>query len=180
MTKAMTLVAVVAAAAAASGCGTLSRAVGAGKMSPDEFRVVSQAPLTLPPDYSLRPPRPGEARPQELQPTDEARQSLFGQDVGASASAGERQLVNDAHADATDPNIRDTVDFESQCIVRRNESFVNRLLAFGSNNGPAAGAPLDPQAEQQRLADEESIRRTTGGGQVIIQRDSGGFKLPGT
>ncbi len=178
-TRTITLLALVAAASATSGCAALGRAVGATKVSPDEFRVVSQAPLTLPPDYSLRPPRPGEPRPQELQPTDEARQSLFGQDVGASASAGERQLVSDAHADATDPNIRDTVDFESQSIVRRNESFVNRLLAFG-NNSSAAGAPLDAQAEQQRLADEESIRRTTGGGQVIIQRDSGGFKLPGT
>ncbi len=177
-TKTMTLLALVAAASAASGCASLGRAVGATKVSPDEFRVVSQAPLTLPPDYSLRPPRPGEPRPQELQPTDEARQSLFGQDVGASASAGERRFVTDAHADATDPNIRDTVDFESQSIVRRNEGFVNRLLAFGGS--PSSNAPLDAQAEQQRLADEESIRRTTGGGTVIIQRDSGGFKLPGT
>ncbi|MFZ2030475.1 MAG: DUF3035 domain-containing protein [Vitreimonas sp.] len=177
-TRTMTLLAVVAAAASASGCASIGNALGAGKVSPDEFRVVSQAPLTLPPDYSLRPPRPGEARPQELQPTEEARQSLFGQDVGASASAGERQLVGDAHADATDPNIRDTLDFEAQSIVRRNESFVNRLLAFGGS--PSGSAPLDPQAEQQRLADEDSIRRATGGGQVIIQRDSGGFKLPGT
>ncbi|MBS0385601.1 MAG: DUF3035 domain-containing protein [Proteobacteria bacterium] len=178
-TKTLTLLAMVAAAASASsGCAAFGRAVGASKVSPDEFRVVSQAPLTLPPDYSLRPPRPGEPRPQELQPTEEARQSLFGQDVGASASAGERRLVADAHADATDPNIRDTVDFESQSIVRRNESFVNRLLSFGSS--PSTNAPLDAQAEQQRLAEEESIRRTTGGGQVIIQRDSGGFKLPGT
>ena len=177
-TRTMTLLAVVAAAASASGCASISNALGGGKVSPDEFRVVSQAPLTLPPDYSLRPPRPGEARPQELQPTEEARQSSFGQAVGASASQGERQLVGDAHADATDPNIRDTIDFEAQGIVRRNESFVNRLLAFGGS--PSGSAPLDPQAEQQRLADEDSIRRATGGGQVIIQRDSGGFKLPGT
>lgn len=177
-TRTMTLLAVVAAAASASGCASIGNALGAGKVSPDEFRVVSQAPLTLPPDYSLRPPRPGEPRPQELQPTEEARQSLFGQDVGATASSGERQLVSDAHADATDPNIRDTVDFEAQGIVRRNEGFVNRLLAFGGS--PSTSAPLDAQTEQQRLADQDAIRRATGGGQVIIQRDSGGFKLPGT
>lgn len=179
-TKTITLLALVAAASATSGCAAFGRAVGAGKASPDEFRVVSQAPLTLPPDYSLRPPRPGEPRPQELQPTDEARQSLFGQDVGASATQGERQLVTAAHADATDPNIRDTIDFENQGIVHRNQGFVDRLLSFGGGGGGAASAPLDPQAEQRRLADEDSIRRATGGGQVIIQRDSGGFKLPGT
>src|SRR6185369_1100126 len=160
----ITLLALVAAASATSGCAAFGRAIGASKASPDEFRVVSQAPLTLPPDYSLRPPRPGEPRPQELQPTDEARQSLFGQDVGASATQGERQLVGDAHADTTDPNIRDTVDFEAQGIVRRNEGFVNRLLAFGGS--PSGSAPLDPQAEQQRLADEDAVRRATGGGRV--------------
>src|SRR5262245_63234711 len=110
MTKAMTLVAVVAAAAAASGCGTLSRAVGATKVSPDEFRVVTQAPLTLPPDYSLRPPRPGEPRPQESSAGDDARATLFGQDTAAQASGGERQLVSDAGATSTDPTIRDTID----------------------------------------------------------------------
>ena len=178
-TRAMTLVAVIAAASAASGCGGISRAVGAAKVSPDEFRVVSQAPLTLPPDYSLRPPRPGEPRPQELQPTDEARASLFGQDIAASASPGERTFVTDAHADSVDPIIRDQVDFESQGVVRRNQGFVDRILAFGQAS-PATAAPLDAAAEQQRLADEDSIRRATGGGPVVIQRDSGGFKLPGT
>jgi hypothetical protein len=182
-TKTMTLLALVAAASATSGCTSLGHALGAGKVSPDEFRVVSQAPLTLPPDYSLRPPQPGAARPQELQPTEDARQTLFGQDVGANASQGERQLVTDAHADATDPNIRDTVDFENQGVVHRNQGFVDRLLSFGgggSTAGATPAAPLNAQAEQQRLADEDSIRRATGGGQVIIQRDSGGFKLPGT
>lgn len=178
MTRAVTLLALIAAASAASGCGSLQRAVGGTKVSPDEFRVVSQAPLTLPPDYSLRPPRPGEPRPQELQPTQEARASLFGQDVAASASNGERTLVGAAHAEAVDPNIRDTIDFENQGIVRRSEGFVDRLISFGAPG--STSAPLDAAAEQQRLADEDAIRRTTGGGQVVIQRDSGGFKLPGT
>src|SRR5512145_3320456 len=104
MTRPIAFAAMLAAAAAAGGCGTLSRAIGATKTSPDEFRVVSQAPLTLPPDYNLRPPRPGEPRPQELQPNDEARVALFGESVGQAASAGERSLVTNAGAGAADPN----------------------------------------------------------------------------
>lgn len=174
MTKAITVLAIVAAASAAtSGCASISHAIGASKVSPDEFRVVTQAPLTVPPDYSLRPPRPGEARPQELQPTDEARAALFGQDVAASASAGERRLIADAHAEAVDPTIRDTVDFESQNLVRHDQNFVDRLLAFGRNDATGA-QPVDAVAEQ------ENIRRLTGGGEVTIQRNAGGFKLPGT
>lgn len=33
---------------------------------PDEFAVARQAPLVIPPDYSLVPPQPGAARPQDL------------------------------------------------------------------------------------------------------------------
>lgn len=179
MNKPILMLAVLAAAGAATGCSTVSRAVGAAKVSPDEYRVVSQAPLTLPPDYSLRPPRPGEPRPQELQPADDARAALFGQDVAANATQGERTLVTHAGAETVDPNIRDTIDFESQGVVRRNEDFVNRLLSFGSS-GAAPAAPLDAAAEQQRLQDEEQVRRATGGGQVTIERTRGGFKLPGT
>lgn len=179
MNKPIMMLAVLAAASAATGCASVSRAVGGAKVSPDEYRVVSQAPLTLPPDYSLRPPRPGEPRPQELQPADDARAALFGQDVAAGATQGERTLVTHAGAEAVDPNIRDTIDFESQGVVRRNENFVNRVLSFGGN-GAAAAAPLDAAAEQQRLADEEAVRRATGGGTVTIERDRGGLKLPGT
>ncbi len=180
MTKTITMLAVLAAAAATtSGCASLQRSIGVGKVSPDEFRVVSQAPLTLPPDYSLRPPRPGEPRPQELDPSDDARAALFGTDVAQGASQGERTLVTHAGADSVDPDIRDTIDFESQGVVRRNQDFVDRLLAFGGN-GAVPPAPLDAAAEQQRLERDEAVRRATGGGAVTIERDRGGFKLPGT
>lgn len=179
MTRPSAVVAILAATAVASGCASLQRAVGATKVTPDEFRVVTRAPLTLPPEYSLRPPRPGEPRPQELEPDAEARAALFGEDVGANASAGERALVQAAGATTADPNIRDSIDFEAQGIVRRNEGFVDRLLAFRGAD-EEAGAPLDAEAEARRLQEQEAIRRATGGGEVVIRRESGGFKLPGT
>lgn len=179
MQKPIAFAAMLAAAAATSGCGTLSRAIGATKTSPDEFRVVTQAPLTLPPDYNLRPPRPGEPRPQEMAPGEEARVALFGQEIGQAASQGERVLVANAGADAADPFIRDTIDYEAQGVVRRNEGFVDRLLAFGGSSAPRP-APLNAEEEARRLEDDEAIRRATGGGQVVIERDRGGFKLPGT
>lgn len=180
MKQPITVVAILAAAAAASGCQTIQRAAGATKVSPDEFRVVSQAPLTLPPDYSLRPPRPGEPRPQELEPDAEARAALFGQDIGQTASVGERAFVAAAGAEAVDANVRQQVDFEGANIVHRSESFADRVLSFRGAEAEA-NTPLDAEAEQRRVEELESIRRATGGGPVVIQREaSGGFKLPGT
>lgn len=170
MNRTVTVLAVLAAAATASSCNTMGRALGMEKVTPDEFRVVTRAPLTVPPDYSLRPPRPGEPRPQELAPDEEARQALlFGQDVGRNASPGERTLVSRAGADAVDPNIRDTVDFEGANIVHRNEAFSDRV-----NAGATAQTP------EQQQAEAEAVRRATGGGSVVIEREAGSDKLPGT
>ena len=52
----------LALAATLSACeGGIGDALGLGKKAPDEFAVVRSAPLTLPPDFTLRPPRPGES-----------------------------------------------------------------------------------------------------------------------
>jgi hypothetical protein len=179
MNKPITVLALLAAATAASGCAGVQRSLGSVRTAPDEFRVVTQAPLTLPPEYSLRPPRPGENRPEELQPSQDARAALFGQEIAPNATQGERTLVTHAGAEAVDPNIRDQIDYESQGIVRRNENFVDRVLSFGGSSA-APAAPINAEEEAARLERDEQVRRATGGGQVVIERERGGFKLPGT
>jgi hypothetical protein len=57
-----------------SACTDFKRAIGIEKTSPDEFAVEQRAPLTIPPDFDLRPPAPGAPRPQEVSPTQKARQ----------------------------------------------------------------------------------------------------------
>ncbi|MDX2233297.1 MAG: DUF3035 domain-containing protein [Hyphomonadaceae bacterium] len=176
-----TLVAIVAACAAAAGCGGFRQAIGVEKVAPDEFRVVTRAPLVLPPDYSLRPPRPGDPRPQELRPDGAARAAVFGQDVGQGATAGERAIVERAGAGAVDPAIRAQVDLEGAALVRKPEAFADAVIGFQGSAAAAqpAGAP-DSEAEKARLAELESTRRATGGGPVVIQRgDTDKLKLPG-
>jgi hypothetical protein len=47
------------------------------RTGPDEFGVVTRAPLSQPPDYALRPPRAGAERPNEVSPRDQARSELL-------------------------------------------------------------------------------------------------------
>src|SRR5205085_10016845 len=58
------------------GCGDFRRAVGMDRVGPDEFAVESRAPLTIPPDYDLRPPQAGAARPQEVSAAEKARKAI--------------------------------------------------------------------------------------------------------
>src|SRR5882757_3404129 len=80
------------AAACLAGCQSTRTALGMTKVTPDEFRVVTKAPLVVPPDFALRPPAPGKPRPQELQPESAARTALLGAREGEGRSDGEKML----------------------------------------------------------------------------------------
>src|ERR1700719_5090518 len=88
---------VCAIAVSVAGCDTIRQAAGQDKQSPDEFAVVTKAPLVIPPDYNLRPPTAGAAPTNQLAPTQAAQAALFSADASTVAaslpptmSAGER------------------------------------------------------------------------------------------
>ncbi|NQV54715.1 MAG: DUF3035 domain-containing protein, partial [Rhodospirillales bacterium] len=70
------ILAVLGAAVFLSSCEETKRALGQSKSSPDEFAVYQRAPLSLPRDYSLRPPAPGSERPQSVNPRDKVSKML--------------------------------------------------------------------------------------------------------
>lgn len=81
------------AAGLLAGCSEARQAMGLGKRAPDEFTVVKRAPLSLPPEYALRPPDPGAPRPQEPSPTAQARQQVLGGGNSGSAAAQQQGAV---------------------------------------------------------------------------------------
>jgi hypothetical protein len=167
------------AAAGLAGCSGASKALGMSKVTPDEFRVVTKAPLVVPPDYGLRPPAPGEPRPQELQPESAARTAVLGERESQVRSDGEKMLVSQAGADKADPLIRYVVDDEFGDLAHKDQTFANRVMFWSSTTkapdvGQNTPAPVDPAAEQAR------ITALTGGKTVVIQQDqSHHLKLPG-
>ena len=83
--------AVAAASTALAGCGTGGVL---GRERPDEFAVARNAPLVIPPDFNLVPPRPGEPVPQGTDARTQALEALFG--GPAPRSDAERQMLNQA------------------------------------------------------------------------------------
>ena len=69
-------VACVSAILLLGGCSNLRQALGMDRSGPDEFAVESRAPLTIPPDFDLRPPQAGARRPQEVTAADKARKVI--------------------------------------------------------------------------------------------------------
>ncbi|HET6942570.1 MAG TPA: DUF3035 domain-containing protein [Sphingomicrobium sp.] len=97
-------------ALALGGCGTI---FGGKPKSPDEFQVARNAPLVIPPDYTLTPPVAGTAAltPQDAQ--QQAIDALFGGPAPRSQSelnllekAGRDRALVGARSTASDPDTR--------------------------------------------------------------------------
>ncbi len=175
---------VLVATVGLTACQSTRKSLGMTKVTPDEFRVVTKAPLVVPPDYALRPPAPGMPRPQELQPESAARTALLGVREGEARSEGEKMLVARAGADKADPLIRYVVDDEFGGVAHKEKSFADKVMFWRADKPADAttpvavadntAAPIDAAAEQERIS------KLTGGKTVVIQREqSKKIKLPG-
>ncbi|MCG8359850.1 MAG: DUF3035 domain-containing protein [Kiloniellales bacterium] len=162
---------------ALAGCGNvdgIKSQLGLGKQAPDEFRVVSRAPLSLPPDFTLRPPEPGVARPQEGTATQQARTAVFRADGQQQAfevrdpsdrrSRGERALLTAAGAGGGNADIRQVIDRETEQINEDNQDFIDYLVFWREEEKP--GVVIDAEAEASRLRENEALGRPVGTGET--------------
>lgn len=139
-----------------AGCTSVGKALGMGKASPDEFAVVTKAPLVIPPDFSLKPPKPGAPPQNELDPAKGAKDALYSQlgTQGASGSTtdGEIALITAAGATDADNSIRDLINSENFSTGRADRSFSDKLM-FWQNN-PAQSLPKSEEGNTD-TADKE-------------------------
>jgi hypothetical protein len=155
------------------------------KVTPDEFRVVSKAPLVLPPDYALRPPAPGQPRPQELEPESAARTALLGERQSEVRSDGEKLLAARAGAEKADPLIRYVVDDEFGNVAHKDRGFANWVMFWrrgqpAVDTGPAPDPAAQTPAPVDAAAEAARIKSLTGNQPVVIARKgSSKIKLPG-
>ncbi len=104
MRKVMILGTAMLALSALSACASHKSSSAFGRTRPDEFAVARQAPLVVPPDFALVPPKPGAPRPQDADSSTQALQALFG--GAAPRSAVESSAVTNAGGDRAAAGIR--------------------------------------------------------------------------
>lgn len=142
------------------GCDTLRDTFGSSRQAPNEFEVVTRAPLTVPPDFQLRPPEPGAPRPQEQTPRGAAEAALTGRGgpgtpgaaPAAGRSAGETALLRAAKAENADNTIRQVINTEYTQLAEKDESFVDRLIFWQKQ--PPQGDVINPSKEQARIREK--------------------------
>ena len=159
-------------------CQSTSNALGLRKDAPNEFNILTNAPLVVPPEYNLRPPAPNEAGLYNNYSQRAAREALIGNVDPAEPTRGEQVFIALAGGTRADQEIRIKLDGQNS-VERKTESFSDRILYFrdgARRDAQGNPVPLDSEGERTRL---EGIERVTGGGEVSITRKPGRAKLPG-
>src|SRR5688572_22893254 len=173
-------------ALALGGCSAFENIGGGKKVSPDEFKIVSHSPLTMPPNAELRPPRPGEPRPQETSPADQAKEALSpalagrvqqrttaGPAPGAPGDASEKALIAKASTGGVDPNIRSQVNRDTRTLADQDKTWIDSLIFW--QDRPPPGVILDPEREQQRLREAQATGTPSKGATPTLERRKRGL-----
>jgi Protein of unknown function (DUF3035) len=119
------------------GCTDLRRTIGLEKTSPDEFAVESRAPLTMPPDFELRPPQPGATRPQEKSSDQQARQIIDQAGPGEPGKQAPDFRLRRAEDGLPDIGARSGQAPDPNAVVGE-QSLSSKLLGQQETPGPAA------------------------------------------
>jgi Protein of unknown function (DUF3035) len=156
-----------------SGCGdsSLSRTFGLVRDTPDEFTVVTRAPLSMPPDFTLRPPQPGAIRPQDQSDRAQAESALVPEaalgGVRADISPGQAALVRDAGGGAP-PDIRQRIDQEAS-LDTSDSSIIDKVLYWRKPD--TQKAIVDPVQETKRLQQNSALGQSPAVGDTPVIRD---------
>ena len=139
MRKALPLL-LVAGALALSGCSLLR-----GKTKPlDEFAVARNAPLVIPPDYTLTPPVAGTVGLSATDAQSQAIEALFG--GPAPRSATEATILDSAGRDRATVGARSTAGDPETKVIDKGAT-TRTIIAAPVANGTDASAST-PQPAQ--------------------------------
>lgn len=174
---AVAMVASLTGSLAACTGAELTRNFGLTRDVPDEFQVTTRAPLSMPPDFTLRPPEPGAPRPQELTQSAAAEAALVpGLAIAApdatAITPGQQAFLAASGAPApadTRARVAGEVGTEPS-----NRSLTDRLMFWKRPVAP--GVAVDPAREADRLRENAALGQNVQTGDTpVIQRSPKGL-----
>mgnify|MGYP005642484833 CR=1 FL=1 len=119
---------------------------------PDEFMTVTKSPLTMPPDYQLRPPEEGANALSQKEPSVLARSYILRSESDTSElSTGEQNILKKANVEYANPRIKEELSLE-EGIISKDESLSDYLIRLKRKKSET----LDAYTEIERLNTSKS------------------------
>ncbi len=179
MIKKTTLIYAIATSLLLFGCGNTGKILGLEKQAPDEFLVVTNPPLSMPPNFNIRPPKPGQARISSNNSKQQAKLSVFGETADGkkaikNSSTGDLIILTKTGALDANFDIRKIVDKESSIMAVEEDGLVDDLLFWQDKK--QSGTIVDANSEQQRLQENSGLGKpVTDGDTPMIRKKNKGF-----
>ncbi len=165
--------------------GSVRDTLGLTRSAPDEFRVIARPPLSMPPEFNLRPPVSAsetDALGAEASPRKDAQSLLENGDTasinpanaavqpvqtGALPDVADSQFLKNAHADDASPSIRTLLQQESPPPSQAPEKSIIEKLRDPKNNEPV----VDAIGETQRLKSNKANGKPLNTGETPMESE---------
>lgn len=187
-------------ALSACGSGTMRDTLGLDRASPDEFRVVSRPPLSVPPQFSLEPPSATGEAPNQLTTSKQAKGMMYGTETDENGvlkpgnaetavtpvtinsksaskpskdSTAESQFLKNAGADNADPKVREKLVEEK--YTQQEQQQESSWWDIMSTNPPKKDTMVNAKKEAERIKTDEDTGKpvTDGETPTVKDRDTG-------
>jgi len=144
-------------------CADPKRSLGLNRTAPDEFTVISHAPLTMPPDYNLTPSSDVTVSAKKPAPVQTAQGALFSSTSNAKPYEGNIQdtganvLLRKAGASPDNVAIRDTIAKEGAILVEQDKEFTDKLVFWRDGADDPTSFVVDAEKETRRLQGNQAL-----------------------
>lgn len=181
--------------ATASGCSsnTVKDTLGLYRSAPDEYRVVSRPPLSVPPQFGLKPPSPTDMPPGQLPASEKAENLVLGNGSvpadtsvkpvsskaapkakkGVAVSSADSRFLQKVGAGQADPNVRQVLVEENYQKLEKEESegWMDKLNWTKDKKDPT----VDATKEAERIQKNEDAGKPVTEGETpeVKGRDTG-------
>lgn len=161
-----------------SACSSVKRELGVGRNSPDEFLVVKRAPLTLPPEYTLRAPGEAGAVTSGAEIAGRTKETVLGKTSAGEAVFGapEETFLAKLGASPAHNDVRRRIDEENGLITLENQALVEKLIFWNDEEKPVKtpSSIVDPAKEAERLKKNREEGKPLNEGDVpVIEKKLG-------
>lgn len=170
--------------------GEMRQTLGLDRKAPDEFVVYARPPLSVPPEFDLKPPRPGEEGPHSVSTEAQARKALLGTQAKPSSldgmdadpavatavvpvleadapSAAQSSFLKKAGAEKADPNIR--ADLRQDVIAAPEKKKKAQSLYEELVEDEKTEPVIDAKKEAERLRRNKDEGKPANDGEVPVE-----------
>lgn len=160
---------IVAVAVSISACSDIRQTLTTTKAVPDEFSVYTRAPLTMPPDYGVRP-LPGDQDQINTVATSQqtARRVLLENSRQTvvpvqSATPGTTALLTRVGVQNADPDIRQALNRETTIYAEEDQSVMDNIMFWKDTQ---TGTIVNADEETKRIQETQALGQPINDGET--------------